>query len=53
MLFKSRTVDEASVQSQYLENIGHKMNIQVVPNKKSIGMLPRKERRSGKEKKRR
>jgi hypothetical protein len=53
MLFKPRTIDEACVQAQYLENIGHKKGNQVVLNRNTTKMLPRRGRRSGKEKTRR
>jgi hypothetical protein len=53
MIFKPKTVDEGCVQEKYLENIGQKKHIQEAPNRKSTKALPRKERRSGKEKTRR
>ena len=49
MLFKPKTIDEANVQENYLENIGNKKGEEVIPNKKTTNMLPRKGRRSGKE----
>jgi len=53
MLFKSRTIDEACVQAQHLENIGIKKDNQVVLNRNTTNMLPRRERRNGNEKTRR
>jgi hypothetical protein len=48
IFFKPRTVDEACVQEQFLENIGHKKGSQTVPSIKSTRKLPRRGRRSGK-----
>jgi hypothetical protein len=43
MLFKPRTVDEACVQAQYLENIGQKKGKPSGSSRKSTMKLPRRE----------
>jgi hypothetical protein len=53
MLFKPRTIDEACVQAQYLENIGHKKGQPSGSKQNITKMLPRRGRRSGKGKTRR
>jgi hypothetical protein len=50
MLLKSRTIDELYVRSQYLENIGHKKGQLSGINRNTIKIIPRRRRRSGKEK---
>jgi hypothetical protein len=47
IFFEPRILYEAYVQEKYLEKMGHKKDIQVVPNGKSTKTLPRRERRSG------
>jgi hypothetical protein len=50
LLLKPKIVDEAYVEAQYLENIGHKKGIFLSRN--TTRMFPRRGRRSGKENKR-